>query len=53
MTTKSLGPNFKVIVGPDGKTSIKHVKRFYSVSARLAAKKKKTWKPTKCSKQSS
>lgn len=47
MATKPLGPSFRIKVGADGKKIIQRVTRYPSVSARLAAKKKKRWKPAK------
>lgn len=47
MSTKPLGPTYRVVMGPDGKPKIQRVNRYPSVSARLAARKKKTWKPAK------
>ncbi len=47
MATKPLGSNFRVVTGPDGKKTLQRINRYPSVSARLAAKKKKTWKPAK------
>lgn len=47
MTTKSIGSNYRSIIGKDGKEKVVKVHRYKTPMAKYAAKTKKTWRAAK------